>query len=91
MKVKKIIFGIFAIAVLASCGGNQQNVNRSPLFCADIERRIDSVMATLTLEQKVGQMLQLNLDVLMEGPNRYSSFEPLRFCEAALARVIDHY
>lgn len=55
------------------------------------EKRIDSVMARLTLEEKVGQMTQLSLDVLGTGGDVYSSDEPFRIDPGMLDTVIGKY
>ena len=32
---------------------------------SDIDKRIDSIMSNMTIEQKIGQMAQINLTVLL--------------------------
>jgi beta-glucosidase len=44
-----------------------------------IEKKIDKVMATMSLDEKVGQMLQMTLDVIGKGPNVFSSDVPFTF------------
>ena len=39
---------------------------------------IVSLISEMTLEEKVGQMMQVTIDVVTEGDNIYSSYEPVR-------------
>ncbi|MGC9150903.1 MAG: beta-glucosidase [Microbacter sp.] len=41
-----------------------------------IEKKVDKVMAGMSLDEKVGQMLQITLDVIGKGPNVFSSDVP---------------
>lgn len=58
---------------------------------ATIERRIDSVMAKMSLEEKVGQMAQFALDVIGKGGNVYFSDEPIEIDPFMLDTVIGKY
>jgi len=44
----------------------------------EIEAKVAKLVKSMTLEEKVGQMTQVTLDVLLEGDGPYSSFEPPR-------------
>lgn len=52
---------------------------------------IESLIKNMTLEEKVGQMAQVTLDVVGMGTDRYSSFEPLKLDKAELRKVIVEY
>ena len=56
-----------------------------------IEYRVDSVLAKMTLEEKVGQMAQYTVDVIGKGGNLYSSDEPFGLNKAMLDTVIGKY
>ena len=56
-----------------------------------IETRIDSVIAKMTLEEKVGQMAQFTIDLLGKGGNAYISDEPFEVDMAMLDTVIGKY
>ncbi len=58
---------------------------------ATMERKIDSLLRTISLEQKLGQMAQITLDVIGEGEDIYSSDMPFRFDRVMLDSVIVHY
>lgn len=85
---KTIIYILFAAFFAASCTQSPKAVKGSD---PTIERRIDSVMAKMTLEEKVGQMAQFALDVIGKGGNAYFSHEPLEIDPAMLDTVIGIY
>ena len=58
---------------------------------AQVERRIRKIMEGMTLEQKVGQMTQLTLDVIGRGEHIAHSYMPFEFDEAMLDTVIHRY
>ncbi len=56
------------------------------------EQKIEALISEMTLEEKVGQMAQITLDVVGKGENRYSSYEPLELDEAELRKaLVDHH
>jgi len=58
---------------------------------SDIDKRIDSIMSNMTIEQKIGQMAQINLTVIANGPDKWSSFEPLQIDKDRIEKVINKY
>lgn len=88
--MKRISFMILTALLLAGCNGGNKKGAGSGLD-AGIERRIDSVMAQMTLEEKVGQMAQYTLDVIGKGGNLYYSDEPFEIDPAMLDTVIGKY
>jgi beta-glucosidase len=44
---------------------------------SDIEAKVNKLLNTMTLKEKIGQMAQINLTVIAKGPNKWSSYEPL--------------
>ncbi len=69
MVMKKLLFSLAALLVLASCSGpGRQNAtpwNDDPHLMA----RVDSVLRLMTLEEKVGQMNLLTSDWDVTGPS----------------------
>lgn len=74
---KKLILGL-----LIFTGGLSQAQNQS---------KIDSILTLMTLEEKVGQMTQVTLDVIGEGDDRFSSYEPLNLDKKLLTRAVKEY
>ena len=58
---------------------------------SDIEKRIDSIMSDMSIEQKIGQMAQINLTVIANGPDKWSSFEPLQIDKDRIEKAINKY
>lgn len=88
--MKKIIFFILTVLLVVAC--NEGNKKASGLgLDTGIEKRIDSIMAQMTLEEKVGQMAQFTLDVIGKGGNVYFSDEPFEIDPAMLDTVIGKY
>ena len=44
---------------------------------SEISSRANEILNMMTLEEKVGQMTQINLTVIAKGPNRFSSSFPM--------------
>ncbi len=78
--MKKFFYA--ALAFLAvSCSGEPKN---------PMEAQIDDILSKMTLEEKIGQMTQLTLDVLTTG-GRTSSTIPYVIEDAILDTVFDKY
>ena len=58
---------------------------------SDIDKRIDSIMSDMSVEQKIGQMAQINLTVIANGPDKWSSFEPLQIDKDRIEKAINKY
>ncbi|MFV0470347.1 MAG: glycoside hydrolase family 3 N-terminal domain-containing protein [Dysgonomonas sp.] len=61
--------------------GNEQSV----------EVRAKAILKTMTLEEKVGQMAQITLDVVGKGSDPYSSVEPFEIDMAELRTALKDY
>ncbi len=70
---KLFLIIITTAALLASC---KSDTNKSS---SKVERIpfVENLLSQMTLEEKVGQMAQITLDVITKGPNKLSSDEPL--------------
>lgn len=58
---------------------------------SDIDKRIDSIISEMSIEQKIGQMAQINLTVIANGPDKWSSFEPLQIDKDRIEKAINKY
>lgn len=76
--MRKIIF--FSIIFLTSFLSGAQN-----------QTKIDSILSLMTLEEKVGQMTQVTLDVIGEGEDRFTSFEPFNLDKELLTKAVKQY
>ena len=85
---KKI--GILLFATLFMLTGCNQNKTGSGEDAA-LEKRVDSVMSNLTLEEKVGQMAQYTLDVIGKEVSPNQSVDPFEFDPAKLDTILGMY
>lgn len=58
---------------------------------AVIDAKVKTLLAKMTLQEKIGQMAQITLDVITKGPNRFSSDEPVVLDEADMKKAFDVY
>lgn len=56
-----------------------------------ISAQAEEILAKMTLEEKVGQMTQVTLDVIGKGEDRFSSYEPFQLDTELLKRAIVDY
>ncbi|UII29550.1 glycoside hydrolase family 3 C-terminal domain-containing protein [Fulvivirga maritima] len=57
----------------------------------DDEAKIEALIKKMTLEEKVGQMAQITLDVVGKGENIYSSYDPVELDKEALKKALVDY
>ena len=84
----RYILLLCALSAALFSAAQQSNLKNSKHY---IEYRVDSVLATMTLEEKAGQMAQYTVDVIGEGGDLYSSDEPFSLNEAMLDTVLGKY
>lgn len=58
---------------------------------SDIDKKVNKILSQMTLEEKVGQMAQITLDVLGKGDSKYSSYEPFEIDTVRLRDAIVNY
>lgn len=49
---------------------------------------VENILSQMTLEEKVGQMTQLTMDVITEGDNIFSSHEPAKLSDSMLQDIL---
>lgn len=88
---KRLQFGI-ALAVLCStfCALSGCYA-QSKITTADADKKIALLVQQMTLEEKVGQMAQITLDVITKGKDRFSSDEPVVLDPEAMKNAFDVY
>lgn len=64
----------------------QQKQNQTAL-----QQKVNALLAKMTLEEKVGQMAQITLDVIGKGKDRFSSDEPFTLDEVAMEKALVKY
>jgi len=58
---------------------------------AQNQAKIDALLSKMTLEEKVGQMAQITLDVIGKGKNRFESDEPFTLDQAEMQKALIKY
>jgi len=64
----------------------QQKPKQTPL-----QEKVNALLSKMTLEEKVGQMAQVTLDVIGKGKDRFSSDEPFSLDEKAMEKALVQY
>lgn len=85
MNIKYISLSLLlALTIFRSSA--QQQAKLSPL-----QQKVNALLAKMTLEEKVGQMAQITLDVIGKGNDRFSSVEPFVLDEKAMHKALVQY
>lgn len=79
-KFRSYLPALLILSLVATAGAQQ-----------GIEPRLDRLLSKMTLEEKVGQMAQITLDVVGSGKDRRSNPEPFALDPAKLRRVLVEY
>ena len=79
-----------AVTMTISCGQSKNAHEPSIPYDAQIEKKIERTMSRMSLDDKIGQMLQLNLDVF--GSTAYGGNGPSwQFNETTLDTILSKY
>ncbi len=81
MKIKQLLTWITLLVIFISCSQKTSNLD------SDIQKMI----AKMTIEEKVGQMAQITLDVIGNGDDVYSSAIPFAIDSVKLSKAILEY
>ena len=83
MKTNTVIFALMAIAAMSSCS-RKENVTPAIPQDSDVEAKVESVLKSMSLKEKAGQMVQLSI-VTLEDETR-EAIDP-----AKLEKIIGEY
>jgi beta-glucosidase len=83
----RFLIYVFVFVALTHNSSKAQSLNQE----AKINQKVQSLLSKMTLEEKVGQMAQVTLDVITEGKDRFSSFEPVVLDPKVMADVFGKY
>ena len=78
------------VLLVTSCGIRAQE-NEVPMKKDEISTKVEEILAQMTLEEKVGQMTQVTLDVIGKGKDRVSSYEPFSLDRDHVKRAVGEY
>lgn len=80
--LKKTLLSLLALGSLFSAQAQIKNTNQA---------KIEALLSKMTLEEKVGQMAQITLDVIGTGKSRFESDEPFTLDKAAMDKALIQY
>ena len=61
---RTILCAFAAVLLLGSCGKKSGNSTLPWTYDSEIEKKVEATLKQMTLDEKLGQMLQLNLPVV---------------------------
>lgn len=82
MNKKFLAIPLLALSFLATA---QQKTNQA------IDQKVKTLLGKMTLEEKVGQMAQITMDVITNGKDRFSSYEPVALNQQQLEHALVKY
>ena len=84
---KKLITCFALLPIFISCKTDKVNINSID----ETNLMVESILKSMTLEEKIGQMTQINLTVITKGPNKWSSTFPMEVdIERAKRAIVDY-
>ncbi|HSI68730.1 MAG TPA: glycoside hydrolase family 3 N-terminal domain-containing protein, partial [Gillisia sp.] len=88
MKIRQLVLicSFLVLNLVAVFAQDQQRLDKD-----EINVRAQEILEKMTLEEKVGQMTQVTLDVIGEGESRFSSYEPFNLDKDLLKKAITEY
>ncbi|WP_299434762.1 glycoside hydrolase family 3 N-terminal domain-containing protein [uncultured Aquimarina sp.] len=90
------LYIIVLILIVVSCSsesdkGDEKSTSEKPAMSSEIDKKVAALLSEMTLEEKVGQMTQITLDVITKGDNQYSSSQPYELDSALVHKAIHTY
>lgn len=90
--MRKYLFSsLIAGGLLTASCTQQQQVDPAIPQNNEIEQKVEKLLQKMTLEEKIGQMTQLTIDVIGKGNNAYHTIIPYEADPALLDTVIRKY
>lgn len=83
IKIKHIALSVLAVMAFELTNAQQK--------ATDTDKKVEALLKKMTLEEKVGQMTQITLDVIGKGNDRYSSFEPVMLDPVEMEKALGKY
>ena len=90
MKITHLLSACTVIILNACSPTGKTSVPAIPVD-KEIEEKVEATLKKMTLEEKIGQMTQLTLDVVTKGNNIYHTDFPLQLDEAMVDTVLRKY
>ncbi|MDY8134754.1 glycoside hydrolase family 3 N-terminal domain-containing protein [Aquimarina sp. 2201CG5-10] len=94
--MQKVFIGLLVL-ILVGCNtesdlNQKESVSKESLsMSSQIDEKVAQLLSEMTLEEKVGQMTQITLDVVTKGDNQYSSAQPYQLDSSLVHKAIHTY
>jgi beta-glucosidase len=85
--MRKILLLLFFVNAVVLVFAQASPIPRDP----KIEAQIDAMLKKMTLEEKIGQMTQLTIDVLAKSSNPFAGINPDNFKVSDLKKILKTY
>ncbi len=90
------LYIILLVLIVVSCNSESnkedgKSMSEKPIKSTELDNEVASLLSKMTLEEKVGQMTQITLDVVTKGDNQYSSSQPYKLDSALVYKAIHTY
>lgn len=79
---------VFALIFFVS---NSASIFAQTTQLSQTDTKVKALLSKMTLEEKIGQMAQITLDVITKGPDRFSSDEPVVLDDQAMKKAFLDY
>lgn len=87
MKSTLNALAVSVLLVLVGCSSPENDSSSATAPASAIDQRVEDILANLSVEDKIGEMTQLSLDMILVGPP-YGAVEPHVLDTALLRKVI---
>lgn len=77
--MRKYYLFFIALVLITGVNAQQSNISTTIRQDKDAERKIENLIKKMTLEEKIGQMTQLTVDVIGKGMNIFHTVIPFEF------------
>ena len=91
---KLILLAVLSFSFLFSSCNNEEpsdNIGEAVVTTGEIDKKVEKLLSKMTLEDKVGQMTQITIDVITKGESVYVSDDPLELDSKLLEEAITKY
>ncbi len=83
----RFIVSAIALLLVVNSSCKAQSITQP----SQIDSKVKDLVSKMTLEEKVGQMAQVTIDVITNGKDRFSSFEPVELDPKIMDVVFNQY
>ncbi|MHA7056385.1 glycoside hydrolase family 3 N-terminal domain-containing protein [Aquimarina sp. M1] len=90
------LYIVLLTLIVVSCtsesnNDNKKSMSEGPAINSETDTKVATLLSEMTLEEKVGQMTQITLDVVTKSDNQYSSSQPYQLDSALVHKAIHTY